>query len=64
MAGYVVTGPLAVVHIEGKLQYLYQGAPVPEGVEAEEVERLAACGLLGKPEDVKPARAAAKPKAD
>lgn len=48
MAGYMVTAPCALVHIGGKLQYLYEGAVVPDGVDAAELDRLAARGLLGK----------------
>lgn len=56
--GYVVVAPVAVVRMsDGKTQYVYQGGAVPDEVPAEELERLAARGLLKKadgPGDAKP----------
>jgi hypothetical protein len=54
---YVVTGPLATVKLpDGKLRYLYKDAPVPEGVDAEQLERLESHGLIAEvPEPEEPA---------
>lgn len=52
MAGFEVTGPLAVVKDgTGKLRYYYTGAVLPEDLPAEEVSRLVAVGLVS---EVKP----------
>ncbi|QJY46660.1 hypothetical protein [Pseudonocardia broussonetiae] len=48
MSEYIVTGPCAVVHVGDKIQYLYQGAPLPDGLDADEVKRLEGRGLVGK----------------
>jgi len=49
MATYEVTGPLALVKDQaGKVGYHYQGAIVPEGTPAEELNRPSARGLIGK----------------
>lgn len=47
--GHFVNAPLVVARQEnGTDIYLYQGAPVPPSVKADEVKRLVADGLLTK----------------
>lgn len=49
MAGYVVTGPLAVVKDPaGKVRYFYTGAAIPGDISADQLERLTARGLISK----------------
>ncbi|HEY9354603.1 MAG TPA: hypothetical protein VIP28_15180 [Nocardioides sp.] len=61
MSGYVVSGALATVKdAAGALHYRYQGAPLPEGIDEEQLERLVSLGLIEK---VKAPKAAPAPKA-
>ena len=48
MAGYVVTGPLAVVKIEGRRFTLDRGSAVPDGVDSDRIAHLVGVGLIGQ----------------
>jgi hypothetical protein len=51
MAAHVVTAPLIITKREdGSDLYLYEGAELPDFIEAEEVKRLTDLGLVGDPE--------------
>lgn len=45
---YEVKAAACVVRAGGTERYLYRGAGLPAGVAVEELERLAADGLIGK----------------
>lgn len=61
---YIVTGPRAVVIIEGKRRVLDKGARVPASADEGRVKHLLSVGLIGKaPEELVEAKAPAKPAA-
>lgn len=69
MGSYRVVGPLVVARdADGKQQYLYEGAVLPDSIPAEEAERLVATGLVAEADagEEKPPKqsAAAKKAAD
>lgn len=52
---YHVSAPLVITKGEsGSDLYLYQGAPVPESVNSDEIKRLEEGGLIEKDEGAKP----------
>ena len=56
---YHVSAPLVITKGEsGSDMYLYQGAPVPESVNADEIKRLEESGLIEK--DASESKSAAK----
>lgn len=55
---YEVKAAACVVRVGGTERYLYRGAGLPAGVAVEELERLAADGLIGKVVVKEAARAA------
>lgn len=55
MAGYVVTGPLAVVKDPaGKVRYFYTGAAIPGDISADQLKLLTERGLISKVADPAP----------
>jgi hypothetical protein len=49
---WIVTGPAATFKDSaGKIVYRYLGAPVPDGLDDEQRDRLAADGLIGEVDD-------------
>lgn len=49
MSSYQVTGPLALVTDQtGKVRYIYNGSPVPEDIDDEQLDRLIGRGLVSK----------------
>lgn len=43
---YIVKAACVVVPVAGNDRYLYRGAPVPPGVEADRLEHLASLGMI------------------
>lgn len=58
--GYRVTAPLVIAkQPNGSDLYLYQGAPVPEGLSDDEVKRLEEGGFI-ESDEAKSSRSSAK----
>lgn len=51
MAGYVVTGPQAVVIVAGRRVYLGNGASLPEGADEARTKHLLDLGLIAEVRD-------------
>lgn len=43
---HIVKSACVVVPVDGEDRYLYQGAPIPEGVDAERIEHLVSLGMI------------------
>jgi hypothetical protein len=66
MGDYVVVAGGLVARMESETGegYLYKGDRVPDGVPADEIERLAGLGLIATEEDAAKAEAERQPRAE
>lgn len=58
-----VTAPLVIAkRADGSDVYLYEDAPVPDGLLDGELERLTDAGLIGEDEDSTESKSSSRPK--
>lgn len=62
MAGYIVSGPVAVIPTkDGSERYMYRGAPIGDGFTAEGIKHALSVGLIAPVEDAAPAEGEDEP---